>query len=140
MNLASMRGIDWASWAIRSGVQGVDSMLPAGCDSPPSYVPTMGHTRSHRKIVSDVMRSKPGHWRDWFIEVDCGAAECARGRAYHMRGIVGLYPAETMSTLLRRMRCGGCGRSPLEVALCTDPPGRVSFRTRRIVLLGPGAA
>jgi hypothetical protein len=97
----------------------------------------MGHTISLKKRSAMLLRTPLADFVDWRLIVDCGGRECARERAYDAAQLVQSYPGQTVSEAIRRMRCTGCGCSPVAVQLRPGPS--MPKGTPGIALIGPGS-
>jgi hypothetical protein len=94
----------------------------------------MGHNASNRKRSSAILRAKLIDYAAWQLIVDCGGRDCARLRAYDVAALARLYPEETVSGAIRRMRCSDCACSPSIARM--RPKGRGLRLAEDIPLIG----
>ncbi len=94
----------------------------------------MGHNVSNRKRSGQILNSPLDDFRTWLLAVDCRYPQCARGRAYDVAAMAGVYPGLTVGKAIARMRCSGCGLPPSSVRLRTKDESH--SRATEIALVG----
>jgi hypothetical protein len=87
-------------------------------------------------ILSSPLRELTG----FCLAVDCLTPGCRGERTYSITALTACYDAkQTVSSVMRLMRCTGCGKPVGAAWLVTGPRLNERVRPRRVALLGPEA-
>jgi len=90
----------------------------------------MASNTSQRKAQTIILAAKVSDYRDWWLTVDCGS--CGPRDV----PLATLLPDQTISQVLRRLRCRSCRGEVASAALSNGLPG---WQGRRIRVWGPGS-
>ena len=90
----------------------------------------MASNTSQRKAQSIILAAKVADYRSWWLTADCGS--CGPRDI----PLAVLLPDQTVSQVLRRLRCNSCRGTVASADLSNAEPG---WRGRRVRIWGPGS-
>ncbi len=90
----------------------------------------MGSNTSQRKAQTIILAARVDDYREWWLTVDCGS--CGPRDV----PLATLLPEQTISQMLRRLRCQSCGSRVASAAMANNLPG---WRGRVVRIWGPGS-